>query len=269
MGVYELARAAASRCAARIEELPVFRLAWSERGAPRRGLPVFRLAWSERGAPRRSCAAGGAPGAPGVCMRRRPAGWPRPNAFAPGMVGRQRRPRRGTRARCACPERANAMQGAAVPALPKACSDRPAIRREGFRPDSPGLPGMGGRVVNVNCSAARRWNYLLPPRSSKGRYRSPTGPLVVPVSMKTVRPRCPLGRTRARRPARRVCRAVMAMRCAGACIRGRRCPPPAERVFCVAYACARSKTRFLAKVKTIFWSRPEQTFCDAACVSVR
>ncbi|CAH0367183.1 unnamed protein product, partial [Pelagomonas calceolata] len=116
MGVYELARAAASRCAARIEELPVFRLAWSERGAPRRGLPVFRLAWSERGAPRRSCAAGGAPGAPGVCMRRRPAGWPRPNAFAPGMVGRQRRPRRGTRARCACPERANAMQGAAVPA---------------------------------------------------------------------------------------------------------------------------------------------------------
>ena len=53
---------------------------------------------------------------------------------------------------------------------------------------------MGGRVVNVNCSAARRWNYLLPPRSSKGRYRSPTGPLVVPVSMKTVRPRCPPGK---------------------------------------------------------------------------
>ena len=172
MGVYELARAAASRCAARIEELPVFRLAWSERGAPRvilpvfrlawsergaprRGLPVFRLAWSERGAPRRSCAAGGAPGAPGVCMRRRPAGWPRPNAFAPGMVGRQRRPRRGTRARCACPERANAMQGAAVPALPKACSDRAAIRREGFRPDFPGLPGMGGAGLKMSTFTRR------------------------------------------------------------------------------------------------------------------
>ena len=56
MGVYELARAAASRCAARIEEFPVFRLAWSERGAPRVILPVFRLAWSERGAPRRGLA---------------------------------------------------------------------------------------------------------------------------------------------------------------------------------------------------------------------
>ena len=133
----------------------MFRLAWSERGAPRRGLPVFRLAWSERGAPRRSCAAGGAPGAPGVCMRRRSAGLPKPNAFAPGMVGRQRRPRRGTRARCACPERANAMQGAAVPALPKACSDRPAIRREGFRPDFPGLPGMGGAGLKMSTFTRR------------------------------------------------------------------------------------------------------------------
>ena len=77
MGVYELARAAASRCAARIEELPVFRLAWSERGAPRVILPVFRLAWSERGAPRRAArwlVQVGASGAPGVYMGRRLAG---------------------------------------------------------------------------------------------------------------------------------------------------------------------------------------------------
>ena len=70
--------------------------------------------------------------------------------------------------------------------------------------------GWVGGFENVNFYAARRWNYLLAPRSSKGRYRSPTGPLVVPVSMKTVRPRCPPG-TRARRahmarPPRRVCR---------------------------------------------------------------
>ena len=60
MGVYELARAAASRCAARIEELPVFRLAWSERGAPRRAA--------------RWLVQVGASGAPGVYMGRRLAG---------------------------------------------------------------------------------------------------------------------------------------------------------------------------------------------------
>ena len=155
MGVYELARAAASRCAARIEELPVFRLAWSERGAPRRGLPVFSLAWSERGAPRRSCAAGGAAGAPGVCMRRRPAG----AAHAVRVRHRNgpetaRSPRRG-RVRGARVPSVRMQCGAAVPALPKACSDRPAIRREGFRPDFPGLPGMGGAGLKMSTFTRR------------------------------------------------------------------------------------------------------------------
>ena len=86
MGVYELARAAASRCAARIEEFPVFRLAWSERGAPRVILPVFRLAWSERGAPRRSCAAGGGPGCAWCVYEAAACGLPTRLAGAEGMV---------------------------------------------------------------------------------------------------------------------------------------------------------------------------------------
>ena len=193
MGVYELARAAASRCAARIEELPVFRLAWSERGAPRRGLPVFRLAWSERGAPRRSCAAGGAPGAPGVCMRRRPAGAANAVSRPPqewSRDGAESTP--GTRARCACPERANAMLGAAVPALPKACSDRPAIRREGFRPDFPGLPGMGGAGLKMSTFTRRAGGTtFLRHVHLKAGIEVPRARLL---HMKTVRPRCPPGK---------------------------------------------------------------------------
>ena len=57
----------------------------------------------------------------------------------------------------------------------------------------------------------------------------------------------PPGRTRARRPARRVCRAVMAMRFASACIRGRRQPPPAERVL--------RRVRVSGAVKNPFSSR--------------
>ena len=126
----------------------MFRLAWSERGAPRRDLPVFRLAWSERGAPRRSCAVVGASGAPGVYMGRRPAGR-RPGgggAYAQGMLQRQR-----LAARCA-------LRGQRVPKV----RTKPGIAAasigvdlqageqrfamEGFRPDFPGLPGMGGGV---------------------------------------------------------------------------------------------------------------------------
>ena len=68
----------------------------------------------------------------------------------------------------------------------------------GLRPDFPGLPGRVGGFENVNFYAARRWNSLLAPRPSKGRYRSPTGPACC--MERTFRPRCPPGRTRARRP---------------------------------------------------------------------
>ena len=179
MGVYELARAAASRCAARIEELPVFRLAWSERGAPRRGLPVFRLAWSERGAPRRSCAAGGAPGAPGVCMRRRPAGRCRRDiAYAHKECSRG-----SGAARCA-------LRGQRVPKFAPNQESQPPqsvlifrrvnsdSRWKAFVQTPQDSLGWVGRFKNVNFYAVRRWNSLLAPRSSKGRYRSPTGPLV-------------------------------------------------------------------------------------------
>ena len=59
--------------------------------------------------------------------------------------------------------------------------------------------GWGGLKMS-NLYVPRRWNSLLAPRSSKGRYRSPTGPLVVPVSMKTVRPRAPPGNAGPARP---------------------------------------------------------------------
>ena len=199
MGVYELARAAASRCAARIEELPVFRLAWSERGAPRVILPVFRLAWSERGAPRRSCAAGGAPGAPGVCMRRRPAGRCRRDiAYAHKECSRG-----SGAARCA-------LRGQRVPKFAPNQESQPPqsvliLRRvnsdsrwQAFVQTSQDSLGWVGGFENVNFYAARRWNSLLAPRPSKGRYRSPTGPACC--MERTFRPRCPPGRTRARRP---------------------------------------------------------------------
>ena len=200
----------------------MFRLAWSERGAPRRGLPVFRLAWSERGAPRRGLARRGEPGAPGVCMRRRPAGCQR-RSRSPQEWSRRdlRRPRRGACA--ACPERANAMLGAGCRSrFTQSCSDRAArFAGKAFVQTSQGSLGWVGGLKMSNFYVPRRWNYLLPPRSSKGRYRSPTGPAFC-TWKRTVRPRCPSGRTPARRPDRRVCRAVMAMLFASACIRGRR-----------------------------------------------
>ena len=126
MGVYELARAAASRCAARIEEFPVFRLAWSERGAPRVILPVFRLAWSERGAPRRGLARRGEPGCAWCVYEAAACGLP--TRLARRVNGPETAaPRRGTCARCACPERANAMLGAGCRScFTQSCSDRAA-----------------------------------------------------------------------------------------------------------------------------------------------
>ena len=151
-GRLRIARAAASRCAARIEELPVFRLAWSERGAPRVILPVFRLAWSERGAPRRSCAAGGAPGAPGVCMRRRPAGAAdaargrRRNGLASTAASTSVRVARVSRA-CEC----NAGCRSCFPqSSPPSCSDRAArFAGKAFVQTSQDSLGWVGRVENV------------------------------------------------------------------------------------------------------------------------
>ena len=202
MGVYELARAAASRCAARIEELPVFRLAWSERGAPRVILPVFRLAWSERGAPRRSCAAGGAPGA--GCAR-----CVYEAAACGGCRRGSRAPKEWSSVHCsvhvstrrACVPSVRMQCYAAVPAFPKAVAIEPRDSQGRLSSRLPRTPwdGWGGLKMS-NLYVPRRWNSLLAPRSSKGRYRSPTGPLVVPVSMKTVRPRAPPGNAGPARP---------------------------------------------------------------------
>ena len=98
----------------------------------------------------------------------------------------------------------------------------------------------------------------------------PRAPLVVPVSIKTVRPRSPPG-TRARRahmarPPRRVAASVAAMRCMRMHSRTKTTNGRNGIVF--RTRAARSKTRFPSQSRH-FLGRPEQTFCDAACVSVR
>ena len=151
---------------------------------------------------------GGSPGCGGLRGSRRGA--------ADAARGRRRnsrnlrRPRQDACAVRVCPERANEVL-AAVPAFPKVVAIEPRDSQGRLSSRLPRTPwdGWGGLKMS-NLYVPRRWNSLLAPRSSKGRYRSPTGPLVVPVSMKTVRPRCPPG-TRARRahmarPPRRVCR---------------------------------------------------------------
>ena len=90
---------------------------------------------------------------------------------------------------------------AAVPAFPKAVAIEPRDSQGRLSSRLPRTPwdGWGGLKMS-NFYVPRRWNYLLAPRTSKGRYRSPTGPLVVPVSMKTVRPRAPPGNAGPARP---------------------------------------------------------------------
>ena len=141
----------------------------------------------------------GASGAPGVYMGRRLAGRSRRDiAYAQGMLQRQR-----LAARCA-------LRGQRVPKFAPNQESQPPqsvliLRRvnsdsrwQAFVQTSQDSLGWVGGFENVNFYAARRWNSLLAPRSSKGRYRSPTGPACC--MERTFRPRCPPGRTRARRP---------------------------------------------------------------------
>ena len=126
----------------------MFRLAWSERGAPRVILPVFRLAWSERGAPRRAARwlerrvrpafiwGGGLRGAADAISRT-------PTRNAPEAAARAVRAARSASARAQVRTKPG-IAAASIGVDLEAGEQRFAMA--GLRPDFPGLPGMGGGV---------------------------------------------------------------------------------------------------------------------------